>query len=412
MYKSFFYLKAFSKKITQTKRRPLFNCRPYLREILTFVSMPQKRVYMTVSSDLATDNRVHRSCTVLEELGFEVFLMGREKKESPLMPERNYAFKRFKLPFEKGALFYAVLNMRLFAFLLFKKIDFIFANDLDTLPAAYLVSKLKRKPILYDSHELFTEVPELVCRPTIQKFWLNIEKIILPNLSEMLTVNRSIADIFENKYKIQVSVVRNVPQRIQNLTAFDKKELNLEEDEFMLIIQGSGLNVQRGIEEAVYAMEWLPNAVLFLVGDGDVIPAVKKIVQEKQLQNKVRFIGRLPYSELMRYTATADLGLALDKPLSLNYQLALPNKVFDYIQANTPILSSELFEIKQLLQTYDCGKIIEKITPTEIANEVSSLMADQQRMIQLKENCSKAAKIEHWDTDKQVLKDVVLRVFV
>ncbi len=192
----------------------------------------------------------------------------------------------------------------------------------------------------------------------------------------------------------------------------DKKELGLDQNEFMLIIQGSGLNVQRGIEEAVLAMEKLPNAVLFLVGDGDVLPALKKLVQDKQLQQKVRFVGRLPYAELMRYTAAADLGLALDKPLSLNYQLALPNKIFDYIQANTPILSSALIEIKQLLNAYDCGKVIDEVTPTQIANAVQSLMADKERMTQLKENCKIAAEIEHWDTDKQVLSEVVLRVFV
>jgi glycosyltransferase involved in cell wall biosynthesis len=374
--------------------------------------MRQKRVYMTVSSDLATDNRVHRNCTVLEELGYQVFLIGREKKNSPSMPKRSYSFKRLKLLYEKGAFFYAALNIRLFVFLLYKKVDFVFANDLDTLPAAYLISKLKRKPILYDSHELFTEVPELVCRPKVQKYWLSIEKMLVPRLSEMITVNQSIAAIFKNRYKIPVSVVRNVPQRIQNLTAMDKKELGLDQNEFMLIIQGSGLNVQRGIEEAVLAMEKLPNAVLFLVGDGDVLPALKKLVQDKQLQQKVRFVGRLPYAELMRYTAAADLGLALDKPLSLNYQLALPNKIFDYIQANTPILSSALIEIKQLLNAYDCGKVIDEVTPTQIANAVQSLMADKERMTQLKENCKIAAEIEHWDTDKQVLSEVVLRVFV
>jgi glycosyltransferase involved in cell wall biosynthesis len=374
--------------------------------------MRQKRVYMTVSSDLATDNRVHRNCTVLEELGYQVFLIGREKKNSPRMPKRSYSYKRLKLLHEKGAFFYASLNIRLFVFLLYKKVDFVFANDLDTLPAAYLISQLKRKPILYDSHELFTEVPELVFRPKVQKCWLSIEKMLVPRLSEMITVNQSIAAIFKDRYKIPVSVVRNVPQRIQNLTAMDKKELGLDQNEFMLIIQGSGLNVQRGIEEAVLAMEKLPNAVLFLVGDGDVLPALKKLVQDKQLQQKVRFVGRLPYAELMRYTAAADLGLALDKPLSLNYQLALPNKIFDYIQANTPILSSALIEIKQLLNAYDCGQVIDEVTPTQIANAVQSLMADKERMTQLKENCKIAAEIEHWDTDKQVLSEVVLRVFV
>jgi len=374
--------------------------------------MRQKRVYMTVSSDLATDNRVHRSCTALQELGFEVHLIGRQKRNSPAMPARDYQIRRLKLRFEKGALFYAALNMRLFLLLCLNKQDFLYANDLDTLPAAFLASKIKRKPLLYDSHELFTEVPELVNRPQIQKFWRTIEKWLLPKLKEMITVNESIAKIFNDQYKINTSVVRNVPQKRETLNALSRIELGLEAHQKMLIIQGSGLNVQRGIEEAVMAMAQIDNAILFLVGDGDVIPNVKKLVAQNALQDKVRFVSRLPYQELMRYTAAADLGLALDKPLSLNYQLALPNKVFDYIQGQTPILASPLIEIKNLIETYDCGEILETVSPECIAKSINQLFDNPERLAQLKKNCVTAAQREHWDKDQETLKQVIRRVFV
>lgn len=373
--------------------------------------MHQNRVYMTVSSDLATDNRVHRCCTVLEELGYQVQLIGRLKHDSLQMPDRSYKVRRIKLPFEKGALFYVALNLRLFLILMVHKQEFIFANDLDTLPAAFLASKLKRKPILYDSHELFTEVPELTTRPRIQKIWSTIEQLIVPQLTEMITVNTSIANIFNKKYNITVGVVRNAAPKQVGIQALSNQELQLLEGQRMLIIQGSGLNVQRGIEEAVEAMAYIDNTVLFLVGDGDVIAAVKRLVEDKQLHHKVRFVGRLPYNKLLRYTAAADLGLALDKPLSLNYQLALPNKVFDYIQANTPIVSSELIEIKNLIQKYDCGEIISAVTPILIAQQINLLLADQTRLAQLKENCRRAAEFEHWGTDKKVLAEIVQRVF-
>lgn len=411
MYKTFFYHKEFLKKFIQTIQWLFFNCRQHLREIVTFVSMRQKRVYMTVSSDLATDNRVHRSCTVLEALDFQVFLIGRHKKNSPGMPDRSYSVRRINLHFEKGPLFYMSLNLHLFFILLFNKYDYIFANDLDTLPAAFLMSWIKRKPILYDSHELFTEVPELTTRPIIQKIWTSIERVILPRLKEMCTVNQSIATIFEQKYRLDVSVVRNVPQQLESITAFSKIELGLSSDQKMLIIQGSGLNIQRGIEEAVLAMPYITNAVLFLVGDGDVIPEIKKLVAIHSLQEKVRFVPRLPYPELMRYTAAADLGLALDKPLSLNYQLALPNKVFDYIQAQTPIISSPLVEIERLIKKYDCGEIISTVDPETIAVLVNSILANPTRLQQLKDNCKKAAEIEHWGVDKEVLAALALRIF-
>lgn len=374
--------------------------------------MRQKRVYMTVSSDLATDNRVHRSCMALNELGFEVHLIGRQKRNSPAMPTRAYYTRRLKLRFEKGALFYAALNVRLFLLLCLNKLDFLYANDLDTLPAAFLASKIKRKPLLYDSHELFTEVPELINRPQIQKFWKTIEKWMLPKLKEMITVNESIAKIFNDQYKINTSVVRNVPQKLESLNALSRIELGLEAHQKMLIIQGSGLNVQRGIEEAVLAMNQIEGAILFLVGDGDVIPEVKKIVAQNALEHKVRFISRLPYPELMRYTAAADLGLALDKPLSLNYQLALPNKVFDYIQGQTPILASPLIEVKQLIEKYDCGEIVESVNPACIAKSIMRLISNPERLAALQMNCEAAAQHEHWEKDQEILKQVIRRVFV
>jgi len=367
---------------------------------------------MTVSSDLATDNRVHRSCTALSELGFEVHLIGRQKRNSPVMPPRGYQTKRIKLAFEKGPLFYMALNIRLFICLLFDRYHFIYANDLDTLTAAFLASKIRRKPLLYDSHELFTEVPELVDRPLIQKFWKSIEKRILPQLKEMITVNESIAKIFKAQYKINTSVVRNVPQQLESLNALSRIELGLEAHQKMLIIQGSGLNVQRGIEEAVLAMAQIDNAILYLIGDGDVIPEVKKLVEQHALQNKVRFVPRLPYHELMRYTAAADLGLALDKPLSLNYELALPNKVFDYIQAGTPILTSPLIEIQNIIEQYDCGEILELVNPACIAKSVMELINNPVRLAQLKKNCLVAAQQEHWEKDQEILAQVVRRVFI
>jgi len=378
-----------------------------IRDLFTFVSMRNKSVIMTVSSDLATDNRVHRSCTLLTELGFEVLLLGRHKKDSPAMPLRAYRYKRFRLPFEKGALFYAVLNIRLFLYLLFSKRANLFANDLDTLPAVFLISKIKKVPLIYDSHELFTEVPELIERPKIQNIWLTIERWIFPKLSHTITVNQSIAQLFKQKYQNNVAVVRNVPMQITALHPYSKEELGLPPETKMLIVQGSGLNVDRGIEEAINAMTQITNAVLFLVGSGDIIPKAKKMVTDKALQDKVIFVGRLPYLEMMRYTATADLGLALDKPLSLNYQLALPNKVFDYLQAQTPIVASPLIEIERLIQNYDCGELIQEVKPDSIAQKINQILADQERLKQLQLNCQKAAQIEHWEKDAKVLKEVI-----
>ncbi|MBK9289788.1 MAG: glycosyltransferase [Flavobacteriales bacterium] len=135
---------------------------------------------------------MHRTCTVLQELGYEVLLVGRMLPGS-LPLERPYTTKRMRLLFRKGPAFYAEYNVRLFFLLLVVRASLFVSNDLDTLLPNYLVAKLRRKQLVYDTHEFFTEVPELVSRPRVRAVWLAIERWIFPKLENVMTVNRSIA---------------------------------------------------------------------------------------------------------------------------------------------------------------------------------------------------------------------------
>lgn len=112
-------------------------------------------------NDLVTDNRVHKICTTLEECGYEVRLIGRKLPGSLPLPAWSFGAERMSLLFKTGPLFYLFFNLRLFFRLLFKKADLLYANDLDTLLPNYLVAGIKNIPLIYDSHELFCEVPEL-----------------------------------------------------------------------------------------------------------------------------------------------------------------------------------------------------------------------------------------------------------
>ena len=105
-----------------------------------------KRIIVSVTNDLVTDQRVDKTCDVLTEIGFEVILVGRKLKNS-LPIHRKYSTKRFRLVFNKGILFYAEYNTRLFLFLLFSRKSFLFSNDLDTLLPNYLISKIQKKKL-------------------------------------------------------------------------------------------------------------------------------------------------------------------------------------------------------------------------------------------------------------------------
>ncbi|MES2800844.1 MAG: glycosyltransferase [Bacteroidota bacterium] len=371
----------------------------------------RKKIFVSVSNDLYTDNRVNKVCHFLCEQGYEVVLVGRKRKNSQVLAPRPYQTKRFRLLFDKGPLFYAALNVRLFFFLLFKKVDILLSNDLDTLPANYLASKFKRNTrLVYDTHEYFTEVPELIARPKVRKIWLGIEKRIFPKLETIYTVNQSIANKYQVRYGKKVHIVRNVGPKWIPIEIKSRASLGLPEDQFLVILQGSGINVDRGAEEAIEAIQEIENAVLVFVGDGDVIPSLKKEVVAKKLEKKVLFFGKRPYEEMMQYTHACDIGLSLDKPLSENYLYSLPNKIFDYIQAGTPIICTNLPEVSAVVTRYDVGLVLPKMDVHSLTIALKSLQEHPERRIQLQENCKKAAEIENWEAECEVLSHIYPKI--
>jgi len=366
----------------------------------------RKKVVVSVINDLVSDQRVKKICATLDRMGFHITLIGRQLRKSPEMDTRPYRVMRMRLLFEKGFLFYAEYNLRLFWKLLFLNADLLVSNDLDTLLPNYLIAKLKRKPLVYDSHEYFTEVPELVNRPTVQKIWKRIERAIFPKLKDVITVNNSIAGLFEQDYGLRPVVVRNVPYLMKETEKKTRKELGLPENKHLLILQGAGINIQRGAEEMVEAMLYIDHSVLLIAGQGDVIPLLKKMVSERSLENKVIFRPRMPYQELMQLTKNADLGLTLDKDTNLNYRYSLPNKIFDYIQAGIPVVASPLPEIAHIINTYQVGCTIIDHNPVNMANTINEVLADQQLIDKWKNNCSFASLNLNWEIEEKVIVDL------
>ena len=368
--------------------------------------MKKKRVIISVINDLVTDQRIARTADVLVNLGFEVSMVGRRKYDSPTMPVREYETIRMRLLWEKGPLFYAEYNIRLFFLLLSRPADLLVSNDLDTLLPNYLIHRIKNIPIVYDSHEYFTATPELVDRPKVQRIWKWIEKSIVPKLKNCITVNASIASLFEDEYHVPFKIVRNIPDRFMNPEIPSRSILGLPEDKKIVLLQGSGINVQRGAEEAVEAMQYLDNVLLLIVGGGDVLPLLKKMVTDLSLQNKVKFVPRQTPQNLAGYTANADIGLTIDKDTNINYRFSLPNKLFDYIYAGIPILATPLVEIKNIIQKYEIGDFIENHDPKHIAEKIRNMLQDENRMETFKLNTVQAAAELNWKNEKKTLIDI------
>lgn len=358
----------------------------------------KKKIIVSVTNDLVSDNRVHKVCTTLLKMGFDVLLVGRKLPHSADI-ERDYGIKRMRLIFKKGACFYAEYNFRLFCFLLFAKSNILLSNDLDSLTANFLASRLKRIPLVYDSHEYFTEVPELIERSRVQKIWEWLEAKMLPHVKFAYTVCDSIANAYHNKYGTEFKVVRNLPQ---------KKELNLQKNELTkkLILYQGAVNVARGLEQAIRAMKNINGAELVIAGDGDIRAELEKLVKADKLETKVRFTGRLPLEKLSELTTQADLGLSIEEDKGLNYRFALPNKLFDYIQAQVPVLVTNLPEMAAIVRKYNIGSITDSLEPAKLAENIKEALYNPEKRTLWKENLPAAAKELVWENEEKVLIEI------
>ena len=375
--------------------------------------MGKKRIYITVINDLVTDQRVHKVCeTICSNFPeYKITLIGRLKKESQPVNQRIYKVHRMSLRFEKGFKFYAEYNLRLFFYLLFRRRGVYFSNDLDTLLPNFLMSRLKGSRLIYDSHEYFTEVPELIGRERIRDIWLRLESYMVPKIKTMFTVNDTLAEVYSDKYHIPVHVVRNVP-KLQGYGATAhvlnvREQFGIAPTDHLLIYQGA-VNKDRGLEELIQAFTFLPATYqLLIVGSGDVHQQLLEKTLELEL-HRVHFAGQIPFSELAAYTIQADLGVSLEKSTNLNYRFALPNKVFDYLASGVPILVSPLTELCAIIDKHDVGKLLPSHEPKDIAETIEAIFANQNQLAIWKENTLKAREEYCWENEEQKL---VARLF-
>jgi len=368
-----------------------------------------KKAIVSVINDLVTDQRVHKVCTSLQRMGYDVTLVGRRRRESPPLLPRSYRTHRMFLLFEKGPLFYAFFQWRLMFFLLFRRAHVLVSNDLDTLWPNFFISRLKGAKLVYDTHEIFTEVPELAGNPKKKKAWKALESHFFPKLKHVFTVNDSIADWYEKEYGIRPRVVRNVPPlKKAETNLLTRAGLGLPEDKKIILLQGAGINIQRGAEEAVLAMRHVPDGLLLIIGSGDVLPLLKKMVQKEKLEEKVRFIPRQPLEKLQAYTQLAHVGLTLDKDTNINYRFSLPNKIFDYIHAGVPVLASNLVEVRRIVEQYKVGRITETHEPEKIAAILNEMLGSPEWQ-SWKTNALEAAKELCWEKEEERLRQVYMQ---
>ena len=350
-------------------------------------------IYFTVTNDLTYDQRMIRICNSLAQAGYEIFLVGRKRKNS--IPLLNMTFKQKRLYcfFEKGKFFYIEYNLRLFFYLMFKKMDGVCAIDLDTILPCYLISKFKNVKRIYDAHELFCEMKEIVQRPGIYKVWKWLEKNTVPYFKYGYTVNEAIANEFLKMYGCRYEVIRSISMYVPVMKAVKKEKI--------ILYQGA-VNEGRSFETLIPAMQWV-NAPLNICGDGNFLQQAKDLVLQYNVKDKVYFMGLVVPKKLQEYTAKAYVGITLFDKDGLSNYYSLANRFFDYIHAGTPQICADYPVYREMNNLYKIAVLIDDLSPENISKEINGLLNDDEKWAQLHHNCMEAAKVLNWQKEETKL---------
>jgi glycosyltransferase involved in cell wall biosynthesis len=360
---------------------------------LSVIHHALKKIYFTVTNDLTYDQRMHRICNSLAEEGYAVTLVGRKLPASLPLTQKKFRQKRIHCWFTRSKWFYAEYNIRLFFFLLFKKMDAVCAIDLDTILPCLYISRWKNIPRVYDAHELFTGMKEVITRPAVQKKWMRIEKKAVPAFKWGYTVSDGIAEEFNRRYGVEYVTIRNMP-------LLEETSPILARDNFILY-QGA-VNEARGLEYLIPAMQWIDHKLL-ICGDGNYMEQVKKLISSYGLADKIELTGMLPPEQLGPVAQKARIGVAFPEKEGLNQWLALPNKFFDYIHAGLPQVTMNYPEYEKMNRQYEVAVLIDSNEPKRIAEAINNLVNDDVLLERLRQNCLLARKVLNWQQEEKKL---------
>lgn len=398
--------------------------------------MEQKKALVLLHGAIENDSRVIKTITSLKKLFLvDVYCALNDKKSNDLFIE-DVSIIRFEVPknkFLKNSFFvfeYDFLGE--YAIKSNNKYDLVWANDLPTLHSAIIIKKKMNSYLIYDSHEIYSETinqffnlsrfqfPKkqlfIVLIQIMRVIGVYFEKRYLKHVDIMITVNESLKNYFINKYNYNnIQVVYNCPNTF-NYESEIVKKINIFEKygwtktDIIFLYQGA-FNRGRGLELLIEAfLNVKKNAKLLLIGNGILDKKISEKIIALGLQEQVKIDALKPLNELKYYTMAADWGINLLESFNLSKSLASPNKLFEYLHAQIPIISSPTTENINLFKQYQYGKILENNYPNTIANVINSINKDDHK--EYINSIKEAKKMYNWENEEQKIMSIINTVIV
>jgi glycosyltransferase involved in cell wall biosynthesis len=359
-----------------------------------------KRVLITFLGNIEYDTRCYNLYNTLKVNGFDVSFTGFDwltKKFKPVRGEITiYKLKKgfFSLSFYLKFIWH--IKLALFS----SRASIFFAEDIYTLPFAVIVGKLKRVKIFYDSRELFGYLAGLKERKFVQYFWKTIEKLFIKHVDHIITTGNMDSDVLKEMYGVTNTVIlRNLPRFYKPAQQTDlRNQLGISKDKKILLYQGVILK-GRGIEKVFDILPDKSEFVFVLVGGGEFEDYYKNLAVKQAVSDKVFFIGKFSQEDLPKLTPSADVGIALIENISKSYYYALPNKLFECIMAEVPVVVSNLPQMKEIVDKYNVGFAVDPDNKYELITALENLTSDEIQYKQFKQNCKIASEELNWENE-------------
>lgn len=292
------------------------------------------------------------------------------------------------------------------------------ASDLYSLPMAVKLaskfsSSLASKPhVVFDSREIYTALGPLSNNPIKQRIISLVEKRYIHKADTIIVSGELDGDYLYDYYKLpaQPTVVMNVPpyKKVEPNEIL-RKHIGVSAITPIIVYQGVILD-GRGIDRIIRVLELVPDVHFCILGDGPKRVEFTRLAESTAYQNRIHFIGNIPYSELLKWTASADAGVCFIEPISFSYQLALPNKLFEYAMAGVPALVSDLPAMHSIIKAYPFGILIDpNANDSDIAQSIRELMDNKS---QFKIQAGVAAKIFNQETQMRSIEAICKGIFV
>ncbi len=353
-------------------------------------------IIVVVTNDLNSDQRMHRICDSFLNNGKSVLLLGHQKRDSSPIINQNFKQQRLKTFFRKGPLFYLEFNIKVLFTLLFSSYRILYSVDLDTLLASGLASIVRRKTLIYDSHEFFTELPELQGKPIKKCIWNLIGKLFIPKADYCISVGQKLSNVLSQKYRSEFIPIYNFPK-------FRNIDISKSISKRKVVLYQGKVNVKRGLEEMIQALEYLQNIELWIVGDGDILENIRIQANNSIAVDRIKIMGWYSPDDLAAITPLADIGINLLHGDSDNYYFSAANKVYDYVMAGVPCLTMDFPEHQILNESHNVLYLLNELEPKKIAFKIQEIFSNKNLYRKKIENCIKAREVLNWENECQKL---------